>query len=753
MSAVAGAAPRVFTDLGGRNEPPLPQWDKPKPGEPAHGYVVRLGALNRRPSVSVMLASHGLNGISLQPAECLAFAKSFPIQGRDELAQATPVVFPNRVTIMGQEVRRKHWQLLRRRFCPACLAEQAYHRAWWDLPSFARCPYHDLDLEWRDPSGRPLPWWSPSFTHGPTGKGILRFGIPRNQRPTPSFEAYLLGRLGVEEVVPVPLLDALPTLGEAIEMVEFMGRIVLGGTDRRRPTVDATPGFELGTVMKAGYPVTTAGRDGVLELLRGVADHRARMRAGRGRGASFGWIDQLREEEDSAHRSLVDELLLQVVVERGQFSTATSQAWRRGVEGWLSVPRLAQELGITEIRLRRIAEKLGIHERQFGSARSRYRAFSPEQAEQVRSTLRRLVGRDEAAALLGVTRSCFDALVANGDISVFCIIGKFGSRDRFDPEELARFADGILRHATRIETAPPETVRFGLLNRTCKTNPSHVLGPMVRSYGPILVRVGDKLGDLLVAQPRRHALRTSGQTSAARAALAKLPGLGRYQAATLYGDRVHVIDALCEQGEIEAVASERKAWRRLSAESVEAVCRSWAPTTLYAEVPELAGRHVPSQLRARGVRLLDLPLSDGSSTVAVNRASARKVLRLPCDPDAKASGSVRAFEAAFLHRLAERNEWSLAGRERGLSLRTGKGDLRATVVLDADRDVVEISARAKRIDPPTRVNEWAVSREGTFIRLTRSLPAPAATSPSAWPAIQERILARLSEAKALLSPP
>ncbi|WP_246736278.1 hypothetical protein [Enterovirga aerilata] len=580
----------------------------------------------------------------------------------------------------------------------------------------------------------------------------MRFGIPRNTSPTPSFEAYLLGRLGAEDAIPVPLLDDLPTLGEAIELVEFMGRVVLGGTERRRPTVDATPGFELGTVMKAGYPVIAAGRDGVLEVLRGVADHRERAHAGRGRGASFGWIDQLREEEHSAHRKLVDELLLQVVVERGHFSTATSQAWRGGAEGWISVPRLAQELGITESRLRRISEKLGIHERQFGIARNRYRAFSPEQADLVRSTLRRLVGRDEGAALLGITRSCFDALVANGDIGVFCVLGRCGARHRFDPEEIARFSDGILRHAKRIDTAPPGSVRFGVLNRTCKSNPSRVLGPLVRSYGPMLVRVGDKLGDLLVAAPRRS-LRTSEQTSAARAALAELPGLGRYQAATLYGDRVYVIDALCEKGEIEPVPSGRKAWRRLSAESVEAACQSWAPPTLYADLPQVAGRPIIPQLRRLGVRILELRLSDGSSTVAVDRASARKMLQLSCDPDAAAVESVRAFEAAFLRRLATGNEWSLAGRERGLSLRTGKGDLRATVVLDLGRDLIEISARSKRLDLPTRAEEWAVSREGTFIRLTRSLPAPAATSPSAWPAIQERILARLSEAKALLSLP
>ena len=154
---------RTFTDLHGRFEPPLPDWGPPHPGEPAHGYVVRLGAMSGIGSVAVLLNSHGLNGRDIQPAECLEFALSFPISGKEQLIHATPVVSPTSVAIMGQEIRRRHWQVGRRRFCPACLAESPHHRVWWDMPAFARCPHHDLDVVDRDASGHPVPWWSASF--------------------------------------------------------------------------------------------------------------------------------------------------------------------------------------------------------------------------------------------------------------------------------------------------------------------------------------------------------------------------------------------------------------------------------------------------------------------------------------------------------------------------------------------------------------------------------------------------------------
>ncbi|MFC6773059.1 TniQ family protein [Methylobacterium gregans] len=216
--------------------------------------------MNEVGSIAVLLNSHGLNGRDIQPAECLEFALSFPIAGKDHLIHATPVVTPTSVVIMGQEVRRQHWQIGRRRFCPACLSENPHHRVWWDMPAYARCPYHDLDVLDRDASGRPVPWWSASFTHTPSGADLLRYGVPRRAEPRPSLEAYILARMGIASPLPVPPLDGLRTLGEALDLVELVGRVSLGVTLRTRPVVGVTKGFDLPAVMRAGYGVLARGR-------------------------------------------------------------------------------------------------------------------------------------------------------------------------------------------------------------------------------------------------------------------------------------------------------------------------------------------------------------------------------------------------------------------------------------------------------------------------------------------------------------
>ena len=255
-----------------------------------------------------------------------------------------------------------------------------------DLPDVSgrRRVDHDLDVVDCDASGHPVPWWSPSFTRAPTGTDLLRYGVPRRPVPRPSLEGYVLARLGVCGTPAVPLLDGLDTLGDALDAVELVGRIALGGTLRSRPVVGVTTGFDLPAVNRAGYGVLARGTDALVALLHEVAAARAARKdgrgEGRGKGASFGWIGAALDTEKGSHVGILAACLRRVAVERGDFSPATCDAWYAGEAGWLPVPTLARELGLTEERLRRVSEALGIHERQFGIARVRYRALSPEQA-------------------------------------------------------------------------------------------------------------------------------------------------------------------------------------------------------------------------------------------------------------------------------------------------------------------------------------------------------------------------------------
>ena len=247
-------------------------------------------------------------------------------------------------------------------------------------------------------------------------------------------------------------------MGDALDAVEIVGRIALGGTLRSRPVVDLTEGFDLPTVNRAGYDVLSRGVDALVALFHEVAAARAAFKDGRGKGASFGWIGASLEAEKGSHVEILASCLRRVVIERGDFSPATCDAWYAGEAGWLPVPTLAAELGLTKERLRRISEALGIHKRQFGIARERYRAFSPEQAALIRRTLTSLLDRAGAADALGLPRDTFDALVASGIIAYFVRIGVGADRDRFRPEDVAALAARLLRKvevATEVPDGPP----------------------------------------------------------------------------------------------------------------------------------------------------------------------------------------------------------------------------------------------------------------------------------------------------------
>jgi hypothetical protein len=736
---------RTFTDLHGRFEPPLPDWGPPHPGEPAHGYVVRLGAMNGIGSVAVLLNSHGLNGRDIQPAECLELALSFPISGKEHLIQATPVVSPTSVVILGQEVRRQNWQVGRRRFCPACLAESPHHRVWWDLPAFARCPHHDVDIVDRDASGHPVPWWSASFTHAPTGTELLRYGVPRRPVPRPSLEAYVLGRLGAACPLPVPLLDGLSTLGDALDAVEIVGRIALGGTLRSRPVVDLTEGFDLPTVNRAGYDVLSRGVDALVALFHEVAAARAAFKDGRGKGASFGWIGASLEAEKGSHVEILASCLRRVVIERGDFSPATCDAWYAGEAGWLPVPTLAAELGLTKERLRRISEALGIHKRQFGIARERYRAFSPEQAALIRRTLTSLLDRAGAADALGLPRDTFDALVASGIIAYFVRIGVGADRDRFRPEDVAALAARLLRKVEVATEVPDGHLRLADLRRTCKTNPARSVEAILKGYAVPRGRTGPSVGDLLVPDPRRG--RGDGMR-AARKALRTFPGLSRYQAATILGCRVETVDGLIEAGHLD-VCSEGRGWRRIDEVSVDAFRRTWARADIYAEAVRAArpGHETGQLLERLGARTLPVFQKDGSVAHMVERTGARSLLELSRDPDDPAGGGVLAFEAVLLRALGRRGTFKLVGRSRCLTLSSAAGDLTLRIKVQPDREAVEV-VLIRGARPPGDVPAQAALggqllwREVTGrLEVADTVLAPELSTPVAWPELVARTVA------------
>nr|NKQ99711.1 hypothetical protein [Escherichia coli] len=124
--------------------------------------------------------------------------------------------------------------------------------------------------------------------------------------------------------------------------------------------------------------------------------------------------------------------------------------------------------------------------------------------------------------------------------------------------------------------------------------------------------LGPTVGDLLVLDPRRD---RGGGMRAARAALRTLPGLSRYQAATVLGCRVETVDGLIDGGHLR-VCSGGRGWRRIDEISLDGFRRIWAPADIYADIAGAvrSGHEAGAALEKLGVETLRVAQKDGTVT-------------------------------------------------------------------------------------------------------------------------------------------
>jgi hypothetical protein len=654
-----------YTDLHGRGEPPLPNWDKPRLDEPAHGYFVRLVGLNQQPSASVVASSFGLNGRDLQPSECLDFAMSFPIENKERLLSATPTVTTETVTMFGETFRRRDWSIARRYFCPSCLAEDAYHRAYWDLVMFRHCPFHNEPLRCIDLSGHQVPWWWPSFEYSPFGKSIIEH---RNRVDLlrPAAEAYVLGRLGLSESLAVPLLDELPTLAGALSAIEFAGKLVLGGLRETRPSA-ASLGRD--SVTRAGFDLLQKGSDAIVQTLETLAaDTSARGTHGR-RGLEFlfGWVYQA-ARESSAHGTIFTDRMVEVAALREGHTRSVRKL--NDVKQRIKLTDatdLSQEFGVTEERIRRVAGLLGIGNRL---------AFSVDKVRLIRRTLLDFIDRDGAAKLLDIPRPFFDGIVHLGLLRVFIRLrmnGTGAGLDRFRTEDIQSFANTLIVKANKLDTVPSTARLLNQIRRTSQTSPADLVQRIIEGKTPILGRCGETFGSIVVpaqvvsAQVRRRAIHRyrPNETS----------GIGTLDAATALGVEQLVVVKLRKLGYLKC---DELLPKLLDRHAFQVFCGRFCASHFYARILQCRPAHAPRRLADLGVDMIRLDYKRYSSYL-VDRASARRALGLQSEPDELRSDSPEAFVAGLIEHLRKSTSFRLASQRDGITFRTSTLQLYVTI--------------------------------------------------------------------------
>lgn len=209
------------------NPPPIPRWGlEPYEHEPAHGFFLRLAALNGQQATPAFAMSLGLNGRNIDPQQMLQFCKQLPIPGTERLCAATPSIAKSSVYIRGEHLRLgRDWSIRHRRYCLACLNEKSFHRFWFDLPIVRVCPIHQIELA----SERRSMKWAWHYPLQTSDMAICKTDAALTKAdPGLRFSSYILGRLGVLQPSRISLLDNL-RLSEAVYLCSIIGKMLIHG--------------------------------------------------------------------------------------------------------------------------------------------------------------------------------------------------------------------------------------------------------------------------------------------------------------------------------------------------------------------------------------------------------------------------------------------------------------------------------------------------------------------------------------------
>lgn len=755
--------PVKYIDLHARGEPPFPSWDDPRHDEPAHGYLVRLVGLNDQLSASAVASSFGLNGRDFQPTECLDFAMSFPIENKERLLSATPTVNKASVTMFGETFRRRDWSIEKRYFCPGCLAEDAYHRSFWDLVAFRHCPFHNQPLCCVDRSGHAVPWWSPSFEHSPFGHPIAEYR-KRASSVRPSIESYTLGRLGVIEKVSIPLLDGLAALGGVFAAVEFAGKLVIGGRREKRPSLTA---LGKDTVFNAGFDILQQGNEAIDSALKDVAANACGGASRKHRSLQFifGWAYRSAKASREFGAMFTDRMIELAATQTGLARRVSNLNDVKGRLRLTDPAGLSRELGVSEAQIRKIATTLGL--RGACSRKSIYYfAFSDEETRLLRRTIAELVDRDEAAKLLDVPRRFFDSLVDLGLVRrLIRLAGNGAHNDRFRPEDIESFGTSLFEKAEKRDALPATGRLLKHVKRTSRTNPARLVHQLISGELPLLGRQGDTFGSIIIPARRIRAPQATTLRTTTRSRVRNdTDGIGMLDAAAVLGVDDPTVVALKKLGFLK---SSKHLPKLLDRREFEIFCKKYCASRYYASIlgchPQRSGR----RLEDLGVKVIRLELTQGVIRL-VNRVSARRALDLKSDPDRFMAGSPQAFIAGLADQIREETTFRLVSQNGCLVFRTGKGTLSLYVTINWKRRVLEVGLRYNLLRTPATVadlrlrksvikaafnGEWSWMETDKSLRIYRSMDKLPFGSPSQWPGIYVQIVESFCNFKKHFEPP
>jgi hypothetical protein len=399
--------------------------------EPAHGFFLRLAKENSAQSTTVFADSLGLNGKDIVPAQLLEFCLQLPFRAHEYLVAATPDVNKKRVTLNGVVFRRKtDWSLERPRVCSGCLAENVYYRNWWDLTIMAHCPLHDLPLV-RAYEKAMLAWWYPEIGKTPDGGSLIGPLLPSIGCIQPTWDTYVLGRMGVVSPLRVAVLDNCEMI-DVIEAIELLGKMAIAGWSKHAPRGFTNFSENRYRALCIGFETFMEGQDGISALIDRYMDSAQKLgksKKGSHKNKAFGWmwaqVDPL--PENSATTQIRTSITI-VAHRRGINSRLGARGRNLGSNMPIALKPLAKQLGMSSTTLKEFAFASGIITKQ--ARKGVYHSIAPEEVEAIKNALAGSVTPREACSLFGLSPKLFKQLYNANVVQPIGHAGTCGARFR-----------------------------------------------------------------------------------------------------------------------------------------------------------------------------------------------------------------------------------------------------------------------------------------------------------------------------------
>lgn len=604
-------------------ERPFSSWSlEPAIGEPSYGYFGRQVSNEGHFSNRIYATEIGLNGRRLHPEELLKSLMKLDLRAefKERLQRFTPLEQGSKVWIGNNVLRGKQFSYAIRRFCPACLAEHAFHRVWWDIIAFERCPLHDQPLQTETCLGETLRWWWSGVDVSPKGED-LAIRKPTNQLPQWTLEAFIIQRI-VDAPRVEPMLLAGQTLADVLDVVTSLAQLLT-----RRA------GGQVCTIHQV-FEAISAGQPALLDMLRSwlLENFDAEERR-KGYNHIFGHslpFPPSSKESPLYHRVVLT--MREAVAETDRFNRYSGRvlAHKRDHR---SLPQMVVELGIPKGGVKRLAHHLGLNVGRY----SYY--FDAPSRKLMQAAMSDLITLPETRAVTGLPPHEFSKIAAAGFIKPLTgVRGGGPTGKRFIRREVERLVEEGLKG---LETAKGEDdLTLEAYARRTGQRPSDVVVAILKGRFRATGVRPDRTGfsricftrDLLPASPEVKAEKPSSRAWMTYCEVAVASGM-------VFAS----VPALVRVGLLE-VDNEDATRPLVSRSSFERFRANYANAQIYLDQLGCSFNWVPQEVKKRGIEFAFERIPVERTDTIVLRASAKQALRYDIEPDDPSVASMALWE-------------------------------------------------------------------------------------------------------------